>query len=410
MTLLRARGYHGGTLARSRATPILHRFALVTFALAASAYTPPPLLHTDINFQSGLTCRGCHVDITEQWTTSTHASADRKSNPLFGRMYFTSLKETRGATMVKCGPCHETASFVSNDFEKLRDVSAEGVTCVYCHAITGPGPPAAVPPFTLLLGPYHGPIRQPVKVKDHASGYSDFITKSDYCGGCHQYQNQNGVLISDTFGEWKRSKYAKQGVTCQQCHMPGGPGRVTSIGPVRPRVADHSFPGPAQNRALRDAATLALRLRKRSGDTLRFFAVVTNVGAGHAIPTGNDQHLLLLRLRLTDTGDHILWENDPFQDWNSSVFGLLLANDLGVYPAETWNASKVLSDRRIQAGATAQSRFEIPMPEAKGPLRLEAQLLYRRARPETIQAYGLPEDTYGDERLVARATLQVQNP
>jgi hypothetical protein len=137
---------------------------------------------------------------------------------------------------------------------------------------------------------------------------------------------------------------------------------------------------------------------------------VTNVGAGHAIPTGNDQHLLLLRLRLTDSGDHIVWENDPFQDWNSSVFGLLLANDLGGYPAETWNASKVLSDRRIQAGATTQSRFEIPIPEAKGTLRLEAQLLYLRARPETIQAYGLPEDTYGDERLVARATLQVQNP
>ena len=410
MTGLRARGYHGGTLACSRATSIGHPFALVAIALAASAYTPPPLLHTDVNLQSAQTCRGCHVDITEQWTTSAHASADRKSNPLFGRMYAISLRETRGATMVKCGPCHETVSFVSNDFEKLRDVSSEGVTCVFCHAISGTGPSTSVPPFTLELGPYMGPIRQPVKVVDHVSKYSDFITKSDYCGGCHQYQNQNGVLISDTFGEWKRSKYAKLGVTCQQCHMPGGPGRVSSVGPVRPRVADHSFPGPGTNRALRDAATLALRLGKRSGDTLRFFALVTNAGAGHAIPTGNDQHLLLLRMRLTDSGDHIVWENDPFQDWNSSVFGLLLANDLGAYPAETWNASKVLSDRRIQAGATAQSRFAIPIQDAKGPLRLEAQLLYRRARPETVHAYSLPEDVYGEERLVAQATLQVQNP
>ena len=395
-------------MARSLATPVVRRLSLVAMTLAASAYTPPPLLHTNLNPQSALTCRGCHVDITQQWASSAHASADRKSNLLFGRMYFASLKGTRGVTMVKCGPCHETISFVTNDFEKLRDVSAEGVTCVYCHAIAGAGPPKSVPPFTLELGPYLGPIRQPVAVKDHASKYSDFITKSDYCGGCHQYENQNGILISDTFGEWKRSKYAKQGVTCQQCHMPGGSGRASSLGPVRPRVADHSFAGAG--RALRDAVTLALRLGKRSGDTLRVFAIVTNVGAGHAMPTGNDQHMLLIRMRLTDSGDRIVWENDPFQDWNSSVFGLLLANDLGGYPAETWTASKVLSDRRIQAGATAQSRFDIPIHDARGALRLEAQLLYRRARPETIHVYNLPGDTYDTERRVAQATLQIQNP
>ena len=325
-------------------------------------------------------------------------------------MYFTSIRETRGATMVKCGPCHETESFVTNDFEKMRDVSTEGVTCVYCHAISGEGLPTSVPPVTLQLGPYLGSIRQPVTVKDHASKYTDFITKAAFCGSCHQYQNQNGILISDTFGEWKRSKYAKTGVTCQQCHMPGEAGRVSSLGPVRPRVPDHSFEGPEQNRALQEAATLALRLGKRGSDTLHVLATVTNVGAGHAIPTGNDQHLLLIRMRATDQDGRIVWENDPFQDWNSSVFGLLLATDLGAYPAETWTAAKVLSDRRIQAGASALSRFSIPIRDAKGPLKVEAQLLYRRARPETVMGYNLPEDTYGTERRMAQAVLQVQNP
>jgi len=139
-------------------------------------------------------------------------------------------------------------------------------------------------------------------------------------------------------------------------------------------------------------------------------ATVTNVGAGHAIPTGNDQHLVLIRIRATDQEGHLVWENDPFQDWNSSVFGLLLANELGAYPAETWTATKVLSDRRIQAGASAQSRFRIPVADAKGAVRIEAQLLYRRARAETIHSYNLPEETYGTERLLAKAALQVQNP
>jgi hypothetical protein len=395
---------------RSRVTPCVQRTTLLVLALAASAYTPPPLLRTTMNPQSGKTCIGCHADITQQWATSAHARADQRQNILFGRMYLTSLQETRGETMVKCGPCHETVSFVSNDFEKLRDVSSEGVTCVYCHAIAGPGTPSAVPPYTLEVGPYLGPIRQPVTVKDHASKYSDYMLKSDFCGGCHQYKNQHGVLISDTFGEWKRSKYAKTGVTCQQCHMPGGPARASSMGPVRPRVADHSFKGPETNRALRDAATLALRIGRKSADTLLVLAIVTNVGAGHAIPTGNDQHLLVIRMRATDPEGRIVWENDPFQDWNSSVFGLLLANALGAYPAETWTATRVLSDRRIQAGASVTSRFGIPVRDAKGPLKVEAQLLYRRARPETIHFYNLPEDTYGAERRLAQASLQVANP
>ena len=395
---------------RSRVILCSKLVPLFALALAASAYTPPPLLRNNINAQSAQTCRSCHVDISQQWATSAHAGGDRKNNLLFGRMYFTSIRETRGATLVKCGPCHETVSFMTNDFEKLRDVSAEGVTCVFCHAIAGPGEPTAVPPVTLEVGPYLGPIRNPVTVKDHASKYSTFMVKADYCGSCHQYQNQNGILISDTFGEWKRSKYAKAGVTCQQCHMPGGPARASSLGPVRPRVADHSFRGPDQNRALREAATLVLSLGKRAGDDLRVTATVANVGAGHAIPTGNDQHLLLIRLRVTDQEGHLLWENDPFQDWNTSVFGLLLANELGAYPAETWTASKVLSDRRIQAGRSAQSTFRIPLAGAKGTLLVEAALLHRRARPETVHFYNLPEEIYGNERLVAKASLQIQNP
>jgi len=398
-----------GTLIRSLVTPFGNAASLLVLALVATAYTPPPLLRNNMNPQSAQTCKSCHVDITQQWTQSAHAVADRRSNLLFGRMYFTSMRETRGKTMVACGPCHETESFVTNDFEKLRDVSSEGVTCVYCHAISGPGSPVAVPPVTLELGPYFGPIRQPVPVKDHTSKYSDFYLKSEYCGACHQYANQNGVQISDTFGEWKRSKYART-TTCQGCHMPVAEARASAMGPVRAHVADHSFRGPDQMKALQGAATLTLRAGTRQGDRLRVVATITNVGAGHAIPTGNDQHLLVLRLRATDAEGHLVWENDPFQDWNHAIFGLLLANELGAYPAETWTATKVLSDRRIQAGKSAQSTFEIPTSEVRGALRVEAQLLYRRARPETIHFYNLPDDVYGGERRMAQATLDVRNP
>jgi hypothetical protein len=52
-------------------------------------------------------------------------------------------------------------------------------------------------------------------------------------------------------------------------------------------------------------------------------------------------------------------------------------------------------------------RYDIPIADAKGALRVQAQLLYRRAKPMTITAYGLDEETYGAERTLAEATLRV---
>src|SRR5213078_3861592 len=116
---------------------------------------------------------------------------------------------------------------------------------------------------------------------------------------------------------------------------------------------------PDKNRALQESATLVLKLGKRGPETLHVVAVVTNVGAGHAMPTGNDQHLLLIRMRATDQEGHVLWENDPFRDWTTSIFGLILDNDLGAFPVETWAAAKVVSDRRIFFFFKQKTAYEI---------------------------------------------------
>ncbi|HEU4333042.1 MAG TPA: multiheme c-type cytochrome [Candidatus Eisenbacteria bacterium] len=389
-----------------------HRIPLLLLVLAvgpfapkgADAYTPPPLFRSSVNLQPAWSCKPCHIDITEQWERSAHSKADRGQNLLFGRMYFYSLKQTRGETMVACGPCHETSSFVNQDFEGLREVSAEGVNCVFCHSIDGPST-TGVPPYSLEVGPYTGTLRNPMTTPSHKSKHSSFLATSEYCGGCHKYSNQYGVPISDTYGEWKRSKYAKQGLTCQGCHMPGAAGRNAAEGPVRPRVADHSFSHEDLATRRPNAALLKLRGERR-GDSLRFHATVTNAGWGHSLPTGNDQNLVLIRVRVKSAEGEILWENDPFADWDVSVFGVTLADEFGRGPADTWNARSVVADRRIKAGQSADVRYDAPLGGAKGALRVEAQLLYRRARPETVTLYGLPE-AYDTERLLAETSLSV---
>jgi hypothetical protein len=383
--------------------------ALAAATLAVCAYTPPPLFRRDLNPQPSDACRSCHIDITGQWFSSAHARADRSRNLLFGRMYFYSLKETRGATFTKCGPCHETVSFVLNDFEvpHARDVSGEGVTCTFCHSIAGAGPATAVPPVSLDLAKFYGTVRTPVFTNAHKSGYLAYIKSSDFCGSCHKYANQYGIPITDTIGEWKATKYAKQGVTCQSCHMPGEPGRNSAQGPPRPRVADHSFARGQDNPKLAKAVDLQLHAERLAGDSLRVFALVTNVGAGHSLPTGNDQHMLLVRLRVLTADGKIVWENDPFSEWNVSVFSLVLADEIGRWPAETWNARKVIADRRIKAGRSARIFYDVPLGGAAGPYRIEAQVLFRSGRPATLAAYGLDESLWGAERVMTESTLRV---
>ena len=382
---------------------------LSLLAPQAVAYTPPPLFRNTANIQPAEVCKTCHLDITEQWEHSAHSRADRNKNLLFGRMYFHSLKITRGETMLKCGPCHETVPFVNQDFNSLRDVSTEGVACAYCHAVEGRGDPGGIPPYTLDLSTYYGTIRMPVFTNSHKSGYSAFIKSSEYCGSCHDYKNQHGVPISDTYAEWKRSKYAKQGITCQTCHMPGAPGRNSYLGPARPRVANHSFSVELAEKAQPGKSVgFTLRAEKsRSGDSLRVFAMVSNTGWGHSLPTGNDQKIVLIRIRVLTQSGSIVWENDPFTEWNTSIFGVILADELGAWPADTWTAESVLANRRIKAGQSAIVRYGVPVGDQKGPYKVEAQLLYRGARPNTIEAYNLPEDVYGVERELAEASLRV---
>ena len=409
MTLLPSAGYHSRILRPLGAVSVIWGFVLFVLAPAAAAYTPPPLFRGTANVQPAEVCKNCHLDITEQWERSSHARADRSRNLLFGRMYLNSLKHTRGKTMLACGPCHETVPFVNQDFNTLRAVSTEGVACAYCHAIEGPGESYGIPPFTLDLAHYFGTIRTPVFTNSHGSAYSAYIKTSEYCGGCHAYKNQYGVRISDTYGEWKRSKYAKQGVTCQSCHMPGGPGRNSYLGPARPRVADHSFsPELAESARPGKAVGFTLRAEKvRSGDSLRVLAFVSNTGWGHSLPTGNDQKVVLIRIRVLTQAGGIVWENDPFTEWNTSIFGVILADELGAWPAETWTATSVLADRRIKAGQSAIVRYDAPLGDKKGPYKVEAQLLFRGARPNTIEAYDLNDDVYGVERVLAEASLQV---
>lgn len=73
----------------------------------------------------------------------------------------------------------------------------------------------------------------------------------------------------ETFQEWKQSRFAKEQITCQNCHMPN---------------RSHEWKGIHDPETTRKAVSSSLDVR-REGEEWRLTASLKNTGAGHKFPT-----------------------------------------------------------------------------------------------------------------------------
>jgi len=145
------------------------------------------------------------------------------------------------------------------------DLHRQGLVCAACH-VRGHqrfGPPsgaarAAAPAVT----PHGGFVASPA-FKD-----------SRFCATCHQFPPQgralSGKLLENTFEEWRTSRAAREGRTCQQCHMPG---------------RRHLWRGIHDPATVRAALLRRLDVVRLSRERARVTATLINAGAGHFLPT-----------------------------------------------------------------------------------------------------------------------------
>lgn len=220
--------------------------------LPIPAQGPAPAVAADnpvLTDLSAETCGLCHPAQFADWRASLHAAA--VSPGLLGQLGAFDL-----ATQRDCLTCHAPRE------EALERWEAEGlagtgqiaaIDCAACHvrAHVRHGPRA------IALTP-HGEVEQ-----------LPLIRQAEFCAPCHQFDETglsvNGKPLQNTFTEWRASRYAREGVTCLDCHMPD---------------RSHAFKGihdPGTTR--RGLLVHAWRVR----DGLRVLA--GNVGAGHALPT-----------------------------------------------------------------------------------------------------------------------------
>jgi len=358
------------------------------------------------SFEDPKVCSTCHRDIYEEWLYSRHASA--WENKWYQPDYLLAHKETDGLTDMLCGSCHapiaaRTGLLPPADGSKFDATSRKGISCDFCHTVTG-------------VAEMHnmGHISEPGKVKrgprgdgislHHEVQYSDIHTKADFCGSCHMVIHPvTGVHIIDTWVDWQSNEYGKQGIRCQDCHMTPGPGinrtpgRAALMGKPRESLAFHGFVGGSayiqdalgnakqaeMSRAfLRSAAKLQLAEQVADDGTLELTVEVHNVGAGHKIPTGTTYiRKMWLQVEVKDQQGKVVYSSGHVDDKNhvdpDAVFFRVLFKDAeGNLTGKSWRAHGIGYDRRIPAKGKDSETYRIPLP-GKGEYSISTRLMYR---------------------------------
>jgi len=392
--------------------------SLVTFISGCSVKEEHYLLS---RFISPDTCGACHDEIYGQWKGSTHelALVDVVYNAAAkdGLKGLTDRDEIEEAEL--CVKCHTPVGYVSgypfktsDDLSKIQEPAQHGVQCDFCHSIEGA---YAIYNAKFRLDPGNGESdpgtkRGPFKDSQsdfHKSSFSEFHTKSELCGTCHDVRHVSfGTRLENTYQEWKSSKYRKEGVQCQDCHMyqrkgvPGtgsterlkNPGKAAADGPDREHIFTHYFIGGntilpvigkdssqkqlAEDR-LKNAAVISLD--GYDGKSIR--VKIINNGAGHYIPTGlTHVRQAWVRIIVRDSRGRVIFSSGSVDSrgnitGNPVIYCTVFGDGKGVAVSNIARAREIISDNRLKPGEERVEVFDIG--SVSGKITVEAALLYR---------------------------------
>jgi len=375
-----------------------------------------------------------------------HSIAHRDS--LYRRTAELARVEAGEAVYAYCSSCHSPQGVTSGLIPKtpearLPEVVKAGVVCDSCHqvtALTGAKGPWGEPGnASLQLRPdadlKHGPPTGDDDAADHEVEGHDFYQRSEFCGSCHTVIHPlNGVRLEHTYDEWKKSPYAAKGIQCQDCHMRTVAqarevaatmkpiplkGKSSPEGEDRP-IGHHFFAGgnasadllgggkrhaEMATERLRSAASLALELppRATAARPLRLQVIVSNIGAGHSLPTSlTELREMWVDLKVTSANGRLVFHSGAL-DENGDIdpramrFGAKGGDKHGKLTYKPWEVTRFLWKRLIPAKGSARDEFIVPLPaQLTGPLTVTARLLYRPCPPALTKAL------FGDEPVELR--------
>lgn len=327
---------------------------------SAATVQPPDMAAPLLTVVSSMRCEECHGKIAARWHLSAHARADK--TPLYVAMH----AQARDAAA--CDHCH--APLVGRA-DPTEPATREAITCDVCHSISAVEPVRAGGQFTLQTqdNVKRGPLCDAKDHYFHKMGCSPLHTEGRLCAACHLYYRSTSggasLPVFTEYEEWRDGPAAAAGLECQSCHMPAIEGGEVARGwKPRPHSHDHSLLG--LDGTLRKRA-LKLRLEVAGGaGTAHVTATLTNVGAGHAVPSGLPGRRILLRAVALDA-------DGGEQGRVERQWARVLADDSG-QERPFYAATRVASDRRLERDVPALETLDVPAPR---PGTLVVQVVWR---------------------------------
>ena len=301
--------------------------ARVFGALLAPQGPPPASLAPAEASLSARQCGRCHAKQLREWQGSVHAGAG--SPGLFAQL-------DGGIDDTTCRRCHTPLAEQQpgNVYDPaLRD---EGVTCASCHvrAWTRHGPPTVSP--TLVATPGYPLVEMAI------------YERADLCLACHQLPPRTAVLgkpLLDTYKEWLEGPYMRRGIQCQHCHMPN---------------REHQWLGVHDRTTFRQGIRLDATAHRTNG-SVTVLAELTNIGAGHYLPT-TPTPAAWLRIELVDAHGVVIEGargeqrigRDLYYDgtWHERA-------DTRIPPGETLSVARAWSGGRTAEATAARVTVEV---------------------------------------------------
>jgi Cytochrome c554 and c-prime len=222
-------------------------------------------------------CGSCHPAQFRDWQGSLHSKS--MGPGLVGQR--DEMNRSDPAAARSCPACHAPLAEQSPDLAGADGLAPnpafdaslrrQGVVCAACH-VRGHrrfGPPPR--PGTTVAAP--GGTGRPHGGATHTTAY----LRSEFCSSCHQFgasgPSLNGKPLENTYEEWRRSPAARQGLQCQDCHMPD---------------RRHLWRGIHDPDMVKRGVRIRLAMDKpryRRGETLRATLTIASVKVGHYFPT-----------------------------------------------------------------------------------------------------------------------------
>jgi len=385
-----------------------------------AAKTRDPVISNPSPYEPITKCKQCHIELTDQWISSGHATAYRnrvfryyfsqykdyvrynwnrsteiideqgrkrrvpkiprfrgrdaasvviKGQILEENQYDIKVKNPKEYAGIPCLKCHAPGAFYTGDEEPFKlENSKDGVFCDFCHTVIDYTDDLGFEIFPGMIK--QGPRRTPV-TGPHAIEFSYLFQKSVFCKPCHDdLYNNNGIKILDTYTEWYNSLWREAGTTCQDCHMAGYEGRSTKNGELRFDVADHSFYGVRDPEFLQTAADLDME-SVIEGDNVNLTVTVTNSGVGHYLPSAWPLRQLVLIIRVKNADDETLWSD-------KRVYSRIYVDENNKITYNIWEPVAILDDTRLEPGEERVEEFTFPVPENPATSVITAQLFFRQ--------------------------------